>query len=205
MTFLVNKVTLMVRHLSIIPVILHIRAKIKNAHYCLYLRLLTEYKKMKPGIVAILLAFCCWTSQKNLLQNFDREIFYNALASDNLNSVNAQLEAVRHCSLSEKNAFEGTLLMKKAAIVSTPREKLGLFKSGHIKLEAAINADKQNAEFRFLRLLIQENAPKFLGYHSNMNEDAEVIRNSYSSLADVVQQAVKDYSRKSKVLHDKDF
>jgi hypothetical protein len=160
---------------------------------------------MKPGIVALLLAFCCWTSQKYIFQNFDREIFYNTLASDNLISVNAQLEAVRNSSLLEKNAFEGTLLMKKAAIVSAPSEKLSLFKSGLKKLEAAINADKLNAEFRFLRLLIQENAPKFLGYHSNMNEDADVVRDSYKSLTEVIQRAVKDYSKKSKVLHDNDF
>ncbi|MBS1917374.1 MAG: hypothetical protein JST87_13935 [Bacteroidetes bacterium] len=161
---------------------------------------------MKSGIVIVLmLAICSWAKPKNAEQSFDKSFFYNVLASEDLSKINAQLQAVQKASFPEKQAFEGTLLMKKAAIVPTPGQKLNLFKSGHKKLEASINLDTKNAEFRFLRLVIQENAPKFLNYHNNITEDAAFVRNAYKTLPNVVQNAIKNYSKKSKVLHTQDL
>jgi hypothetical protein len=161
---------------------------------------------MKQGIVMVLmLAIGSWAMPERTKQNFDKSVFYNALASENLAKVNAQLQSVQNASFPEKQAFEGTLLMKKAAFVSAPGQKLSLFKSGHKKLEASITTDEKNAEFRFLRLVIQENAPKFLNYHNNITEDVAFIRNEFKTLSDVVQHAIKDYSKKSKALHTQDL
>jgi hypothetical protein len=81
-----------------------------------------------------------------------------------------------------------------------PATKLHLFKEGKKRLEAAIQREPGNAEYRFLRLIVQENAPGFLGYKSNIETDGAFIRKSYASLPESVQQAIARYNKKSKVL-----
>jgi len=77
---------------------------------------------------------------------------------------------------------------------------LYLFKKGHELLENAIKEDPNNTEFRFLRLMIQENAPGFLGYNDSEEGDSEYIRNAYKSLPENLQKAISDYNKTSKVL-----
>ena len=95
--------------------------------------------------------------------------------------------------------------MKKAGLLSKAKEKLSTFKSGRQKLEAAISREPGNAEFRFLRLIIQENAPKIVKYKTSINEDGMIVRTSFKKLPPVVQQAIRDYSKKSKTLAPSDF
>ena len=87
----------------------------------------------------------------------DRSAFYASMAADDINKINEQLKLVDASSASEKDAYSGALLMKKAAFVKGPGNKLSVFKEGHKKLEAAITKNNANTEFRiFLRLMIQE-------------------------------------------------
>jgi hypothetical protein len=131
---------------------------------------------------------------------FDKSAFYSAMASDDMEVVNSQLAAIRSSAINEKEAYEGALLMKKAGLVAKAKEKISLFKAGRIKLEAAIKKDKGNAEFSFLRLIIQEHAPKIVEYRNNIDTDVSIIRSNFKTLHPVVQQAINDYSKKSKVL-----
>lgn len=131
---------------------------------------------------------------------FDKSAFYGAMAASDMNSINTQLNIIKASSINEKEAYEGALLMKKAGLVTKAKEKLSLFKSGRLKLEAAIKKDKENAEYNFLRLIIQEHAPKMVEYRNNIETDLSVIRSQFKALAPVVQQAIHDYSKKSKVL-----
>jgi hypothetical protein len=131
---------------------------------------------------------------------FDKGAFYSAMAADDINSINTQLTIVKTSSINEKEAYEGALLMKKAGLVTKAQEKLSLFKAGRNKLEAAIKKDKENAELSFLRLIIQEHAPKIVEYRNNINADVSTIRSNFKTLSPVVQQAINDYTKKSKVL-----
>ncbi|MBS1598050.1 MAG: hypothetical protein JST75_07475 [Bacteroidetes bacterium] len=131
---------------------------------------------------------------------FNRSAFYKAMQADKIDLVNAELDQMKTVPAKEKDAFEGALIMKKAGLSSGPGKKLKIFKSGHQKLESAIQRDPGNIEFRFLRLMIQENAPGILGYKKEMQKDSELIRKSYKDLPDTVQHAVIDYNKKSKVL-----
>ena len=139
---------------------------------------------------------------KGNIQNtvFDKSAFYSAMASDNMETVNNQLAVIKAAQINEKNAYEGALLMKKAGLVAKASEKISLFKAGRTKLEAAIKKDKENAEFNFLRLIIQEHAPKIVNYNDNIQTDVAAIRSNYKTLHPVVQQAISDYTKKSKVL-----
>lgn len=132
--------------------------------------------------------------------NFDKSAFYSAMAASDISAINNQLSVVKASSINEKEAYEGALLMKKAGLVTKAQEKLSLFKQGRLKLEGAIKKDKDNAEFNFLRLIIQEHAPKIVDYRNNINADIESIRSNFKTLSPVVQQAINDYTKKSKVL-----
>jgi len=130
----------------------------------------------------------------------NRPAYYKAMQGDNKELVNAQLSELNGGSETVRDAFIGAMTMKKAGLGGSPITKLHLFKVGHKMLEAAIIKDPNNAEFRFLRLMIQEHAPGILGYKNEINTDSEYIKKMYKTLPDDVQHAITDYSKKSKYL-----
>ena len=144
----------------------------------------------------------CFGSAMNLpgQRAFDRSAFYAAMASSKLEVVDDQLAVIKGMTGVEKEAYEGALLMKKSGLVTKAKEKLSLFKSGRAKLENSIARDKDNTEFRFLRLIIQEHAPKIVNYRDELEKDSKQIKTNFKSLPEIVQQAIMDYSKKSTVL-----
>jgi hypothetical protein len=90
--------------------------------------------------------------------------------------------------------------MKKAGLMGKPKDKINLFKAGKTKLEAAIANDKNNTEFRFLRLILQEHAPKIVKYRNNLDEDSKFISTNFDKLSNTLQKLVSAYSKKSKIL-----
>ena len=141
----------------------------------------------------------------NAQNGFDRAAFYDAMSKKNLEQVNGQLAIVGKTSITEKQAFEGALIMKKAGLISGAGKKLNTFKDGARKLEASLQKDSGNAEYRFLRLMIQENAPGILGYKDDLKKDSEYLRKNFKSLPQEAKDAVIDYSKNSKILRSEDF
>lgn len=142
---------------------------------------------------------------RNTGQGFDKQAYYAVLKSGKTDDVNQQLDALSSSSVSEKEAYEGALLMRKAGLVKVPGEKLKLFKKGRIKLETALLKDADNGEYHFLRLIIQENAPKIVKYKANLETDKQIIIKAYKNLPSAVQHAIMDYSKSSKILHPQDL
>ena len=136
-----------------------------------------------------------------LFQNFDRQAFYSILKSGSADEIDNEIALLSVGTIIEKNAYIGTLLMKKADLVSLPKDKLSLFKAGRIKLETALASDSSNVEYHFLRLMIEEHAPKIVKYHSRLPDDSRYIQKYFRKLPPVVQHAVLDYSKTSKILH----
>jgi hypothetical protein len=135
------------------------------------------------------------------LSAVNRTQFYKAMQGEDKALVNDQLTELKLVTPKNmQDAFMGTLIMKKAGLGGNPVAKLHLFKEGHKLLESAILQEPNNAEFRFLRLMIQENAPGILGYKDDEEKDSEFVRKSYKSLPEEVQRAIADYNKKSKVL-----
>lgn len=56
-----------------------------------------------------------------------------------------------------------------------PTSKLNYFNSGKNKIEDAIEEDPQNYELRYIRMLVQHEAPVFLGYNGDFEEDLEIF------------------------------
>ncbi len=136
-------------------------------------------------------------SQNN---NFDRSAFYKVLKSGNAEEIDNQLKIVWGSLIPEKEAYEGTLLMKRSELLDKARDRLTMFKAGSSKLESSILKDRDNTEYRFLRLMIQEHAPRVVKYRKELEEDSKLIKRNFNSLTPFLQQIVIDYCRNSKVL-----
>jgi hypothetical protein len=136
----------------------------------------------------------------------DIKEFYRVFSSDDLMKVNTgikNLESGKH--VMQFNAYKGAMQMKKAVLEKTPEAKLSAFKTGYRLLETEISKSPQNAEFRFLRLAIQEHAPEILKYNKNLQEDRKIIKDGYRKLDSVIQVYIQKYSLKSKVLTEDDL
>lgn len=95
--------------------------------------------------------------------------------------------------------------MKKSGLVKTAAHKLKLFKEGKKKLEKAISLEQNNAEYRFLRLIIQENCPPILKYNGQISEDLAQVKSNYKKFDAVLKKAVLNYSKNSKYLKESDL
>ncbi|MEO8768611.1 MAG: hypothetical protein ABI402_00945 [Ferruginibacter sp.] len=133
-------------------------------------------------------------------QSFDKAAFYKVMENGNTDEVDKQLKIIETTSNINKEAYSGALLMKKAGLINGASKKLSVFKNGRAKLEAAIEKEKDNGEWHFLRLIIQENAPKILNYKSDKKDDAAMVHSAYKKLSPEVQSAVMDYRKHSDTL-----
>jgi hypothetical protein len=161
--------------------------------------------KIRIAIALLFILSGILVQGKNLLQKFDKSVFYAAMASGNVQEIDNEIDIIKYAPASEKEGYEGALLMRKAGLMAIPAQKLKLFKAGRIKLETALLNDSSNAEFHFLRFAIQEHAPKIVKYRNELETDKQFIQKSFKSLPPVVQHAIIDYTKNSKILHAQDF
>ena len=161
--------------------------------------------KWRAILVTFILLTIGFLKASEAQQKFDRSIFYKVMASGDTDAINNEINIIAGSSLSNKEGYDGALLMKKAGLVTRPKEKLKLFKTGRIKMETALLADSGNVEFHFLRLVIEEQAPKIVKYKKHIEKDKLFIQNNFKNLLPVVQHAILDYCKNSKVLHVEDF
>ena len=155
--------------------------------------------------VLFLLVAATFASAGLLFQKFEKATFYRAMASGTLTDIDNELTNLESAPVDERNAYEGILLMRKAGLVGKPKDKLHFFKTGRMKFQIAFMADSNNTEFRFLRLGIQEHAPKIVKYRSDIKTDKAYVKEHFKSLSPVVQHAVIEYSKTSKVIRPEDF
>ncbi len=142
---------------------------------------------------------------KSLQEKLDKAAFYTVMDRGNLDEVNKEIDVVAASSSPEKEGFAGALLMRKAGLVKLPAQKLKFFKAGRIKFDTAIAADKDNVEYHFLRFAIQEHAPKIVKYRADIEADKQIIIKTYKNLSSVVQHAIMDYTKNSKLLQASDL
>ena len=161
--------------------------------------------KRKVIFTLILLISIGFAKTGHAQQKFEKAAFYEVMDNGDVTAIDNQLEIIKASSLTNKEGYEGALLMRKAGKVHGPKKKLGFFKEGRIKLETAIVADADNTEFRFLRLAIEENAPKIVKYRNDIEKDKLVVQKNFKTLPQSVQHAIINYTKKSKVLRAEDL
>ena len=161
--------------------------------------------RLRTICLLLFIFFTTAIKSETFAQGFDRQHFYDVMSSGKMKGVNEELDLLSTSAVNEKEAYEGALLIRKAGLTTFPSEKLKLFKKGRIKLETAIMNDNKNAEYRFLRMSIEEHAPKIVKYNADIETDKAIVIKSFKSLHPAVQQAIIDYSKNSKVIHPQDF
>jgi len=164
-----------------------------------------RFLKLKITFVAMVLMTICFVSRSHAQQKFNKATFYAVMDSSEVAAIDDEIELVKASSLTGKDGYEGALLMRKAGKINGAKKKLDLFKAGRIKLETAILAEPDNTEFRFLRLAIEEHAPRIVKYRSDIDKDKLMIQKNFKSLPESVRHAIISYAKKSKVLHAEDF
>lgn len=118
---------------------------------------------------------------------------YSQLATDKkmCSELLAQLEKNKDQSATHL-AYLGALQTIWANHVFSPISKLKTFNKGKKNIEQAIKKEPDNVELRFIRLSVQKNAPNFLGYHSNIKEDIQFIKNNRSQIkSNVINQYIE--------------
>lgn len=159
--------------------------------------------QLKNACMFKILSVCFLILSFSSFAAIDRKSFYAAMSGDDLSaitSVKKQLNAAAESS--DKKALLGALLMKESQFEKTPKLKLEKFNQGKTALEAEIKKQSSNTEYRFLRLLIQENAPKVLKYNSNISSDASFIVSNISKTNSTLKTTIMEYAKTSKSLQE---
>ena len=108
----------------------------------------------------------------------------------------------------KKKADEPVMLGYKAAghmmmakHVGNPFKKISHFNKGKDYLTTAIEADTKDLELRFLRFAVQAEAPGFLGYRQNLEEDKIMLLRGYRNIEDrELKNMILNYLKTSKGL-----
>jgi hypothetical protein len=114
--------------------------------------------------------------------------------TDNLNELLATITLENNAVL---YGYKGAVLTLKAKHAKTAKDKKEFFQEGVAIIEAAVASKPENIELRFIRLSVQENAPKIVKYRDAMEADKNFILQHFSelkggSLKKMIQKYVKD-------------
>jgi len=159
--------------------------------------------KMKTARLATLLTLFltgAFSPMRVWAQKMDKAAFYALMQSGTKDDIDAELAKLKDSEV----GYAGALIIREAGLPKA-KARLKMFKEGKAKLEAGIAADPDNAELHFIRLSIQEKSPKIVGYKGNIEADKTFVIKHFDKLPPVVQRAVKDYTKDSKVLKPTDF
>lgn len=129
---------------------------------------------------------------------FSKNEFFKTMESGQQEAIFSLEKKLEGCSTSDdQQAYLGAITMKAAEFQKTAGEKLKKFKEGKNRLEKIIQLHPNNVEYRFLRLMIQENAPKILQYTTNIKEDVNKIKGNIDAVPKEIKDAIVNYARTS--------
>ncbi|MDQ0592525.1 hypothetical protein QFZ37_000894 [Chryseobacterium ginsenosidimutans] len=120
------------------------------------------------------------------------------------NSSNANTEAF--INVAEKTSgsdpviqgYKAAAKIMEAKIVKQNRK--ALVKSGAVNLEAVIKSNPNNIELRLIRMSVQENIPKIVGYRGGLKDDKAFILNNYSKQNATLKNYIKRFAAQSKTM-----
>lgn len=100
-------------------------------------------------------------------------------------------------------AYKGAAHMMMAKHVFNPISKMSHFNKGKKIFTATITNAPSNLELRFLRFAVQSEAPGFLGYKENIDEDKRILIKGVTNIKDdQLKEMIADYMLSSKEVSD---
>ena len=137
-------------------------------------------------------------------QTSDIEILRNSYSKANLSVENAKnfIELAEKKSSSDPviSAYKAASQILEAKVTTEKNKRKTFVKSGATSLENVIKNNPNNAELRLIRMSVQENIPKIVGYNKNLKEDKTFILNNYSKQTAVLKTYIKKFAMQSKTM-----
>lgn len=134
----------------------------------------------------------------------DLEALRNSYAK--ANQSNANTEAFINLAEKQSGSDAVTSGYKAAAQIMeakiTKNNRKALVKSGATSLESIIKNNPNNIELRLIRLSVQENIPKIVGYRGSIKDDKAFLINNYSKQNTALKSYVKKFAMQSKSFTD---
>lgn len=93
-------------------------------------------------------------------------------------------------------AYKGASKIMIAKFIKDKEKRKNHFKEGAQLIDNAISYDSKNLENYLIRLIIQENIPKFIKYNQNIEQDKLFIVENFAFANKEVQVLVKNYAKK---------
>ena len=151
-------------------------------------------KLLFPFITALFLFF----------QSGDLEGLRNAYSKANLSNEGAK----NFIQLADKNSSSDPLVkgykaaakILEAKVTTEKNKRKSFVKSGATDLEAVIKSNPNNVELRVIRMSVQENIPKIVGYSKNLKEDKTYILTNYSKQNSSLKTYIKKFAMQSKTM-----
>ena len=149
--------------------------------------------------VALMVFFLSIASTAQDLNNIRSEYPKAVQSAENAAKLDAELAKINSSGKSELIAYNGAISTVKAKFAKKKSEKKDFFKAGVSLIESAVKADPSNIEIRYIRMGVQENSPRFLGYHKNIEADKYFILKNFGTISSKELKAlIKDFVQKSK-------
>ena len=133
-----------------------------------------------------------------LIAGFSKADFFKVMSGKEVREMTSMIETLElNGDQVDNMAYMGALKMRKSEFLKQVKGKLELFKQGKFLLENAISKNVDNPEYRFLRLMIQEHAPKILKYNHQVEADTKLIIKEYDHMSPDIKDAVLNYAKTS--------
>ncbi|WBV59029.1 hypothetical protein PFY12_08120 [Chryseobacterium camelliae] len=146
-------------------------------------------------IVSLLTAFLVFFQS-------DLETLRSSYAKANLSNANLEtfvnIAEKQNGSDAVIKGYKAAAQIMEAKIVKQNRKTL--VKSGASNLESIIKSNPNNIELRLIRLSVQENIPKIVGYRGSLKDDKAFILNNYSKQSTVLKNYIKNFAVQSKTI-----
>lgn len=142
---------------------------------------------IKLKLLVLFLGLLCTKDNPPSIQEVRESFTQSSYSEEKAEAFYLLTEKTLNENKSIYNAYHGAALILKAAHCSV-FSKLSNFKKGKRLVEKAVALDPDNIEIRMIRLCIQANAPKILGYYKQIEEDKALILKNISAVSSVQQK-----------------
>ena len=137
-------------------------------------------------------------------QSSDLESLRNAYSKANTSNEGARtfIEVAEKKSSTDPviSGYKAASEILEAKITTEKNKRKTYVKSGATQLENLIKNNPNNIELRLIRLSIQENIPKIVGYSKNLKEDKTFIIDQYGKQNAVLKTYIRKFAAQSKTM-----
>ena len=137
-------------------------------------------------------------------QTSDLDALRNAYSKANSSNESAKnfIQVADSNSSSDplSKGYKAAAKILEAKVTTEKNKRKSFVKSGATDLEAVIKSNPNNVELRLIRMSVQENIPKIVGYSKNLKEDKTYILSNYSKQNTALKTYIRKFAMQSKTM-----